>query len=77
MNSRTTCCAFLVLAFAGCGWVPRGQFTTVETQNRVLSEQNRAQQAEIANLREHQRRLEDQLIRTGRTSTTTDPLVSR
>jgi hypothetical protein len=55
--------AVLVL-LSGCGWVPKGDLRTLEVQNRTLSEQNRAQQAEIVNLREHQRKLENRLIRT-------------
>lgn len=61
------------VSLSGCGMVSRGDYRTLETQNRVLSEQNRAQQAELANLREHQRKLEDLVIRQGRT---TDSLPS-
>ena len=53
-----------VILLAGCGWVPKGDLRTLEVQNRALSEQNRAQQAEIVNLREHQRKLEDRVIRS-------------
>ena len=34
----------------GCGFVPKTQFNACETQSRILSEQNKAQLAEIANL---------------------------
>lgn len=57
--------ALPLLALAGCG-VSKGDVRTLETQNRILSEQNRSQQAEIANLHEHRRKLEDQLIRIRR-----------
>ena len=52
-----------VLAAApGCGFVPKTQFSTVETQARILNEQNKAQLAEIANLKAHNQKLEDQLL---------------
>lgn len=50
----------------GCGSVSRGEYRTLQTQNRILSEQNRAQETELANLREHQRKLEDRLIQADR-----------
>lgn len=53
----------LVLApAAGCGFVPKTQYNSVETQSRILNEQNKAQLAEIANLKAHTRKLEDQLL---------------
>ncbi len=58
--------ALSLLFLGGCGSVSRGEYRTLEMQNRVLSEQNRAQQAEIANLRDHQRKLEDQVIKSSR-----------
>jgi chemotaxis protein MotB len=58
---------FLVLAAAcaapGCSASGR-KATEAQAQNRVLTEQNRAQLAEIENLRAHNRQIEDQLIRT-------------
>ena len=57
----------LYLLFAGAAAVLSGclaskaQLTASETQNRVLVEQNRAQLAEIENLKAHSRTVEDQL----------------
>ncbi len=48
---------------AGCGWVPQSKFSSLESQSRILSEQNKAQLSEIANLKVHARNIEDQLIR--------------
>jgi chemotaxis protein MotB len=48
---------------AGCGWVPQSKFSSLESQSRILSEQNKAQLAEIENLKVHARNVEDQLIR--------------
>jgi len=47
----------------GCGYVPKNQFTACQSQNRAFSEQNKAQLAEIENLKVHTRSVEDQLIR--------------
>lgn len=47
----------------GCGWVPQSKFSALESQSRILSEQNKVQLAEIANLKVHARNIEDQLIR--------------
>jgi len=47
----------------GC-FVPQSRFNAVQTQNRVLAEQSRAQLAEIANLKVHSRNVEDQLAST-------------
>lgn len=55
--------ALLVLT-PGCLVVPKTSFDAVQSQNRVLSEQNRAQLAEIANLKVHSRNVEDQLANT-------------
>ncbi len=46
----------------GCGFVPKTQFNAAESQARILNEQNQAQLAEIANLKAHSRKLEDQLL---------------
>ena len=57
----------LPLAFcaaAGCQVVPRNQLTGCETRCRVLAEQNRAQLAELENLKAHARDVEDRLMRT-------------
>lgn len=52
-----------ILALGGCV-VPQGQFDALQVQNRGLAEQNRAQLAEIENLKIHNRNTEDQLKRT-------------
>lgn len=49
---------------SGCGFVPKTQFNACESQARILNEQNQAQLAEIANLKAHSRKLEDQLLAT-------------
>ena len=54
-----TACA----ALPGC-LVPQSELATSQTQNRVLAQQNRAQLAEIDNLKAHGRNVENQLIRT-------------
>ena len=48
--------------FAGCQSLPGQKAATLESQNRVLSEQNHAQLAEMENLKAHARKLEDQVI---------------
>lgn len=53
-----------VVASLGCGFVPKQQFSACETQARILAEENKAQLAEIANLKAHNRKLEDQLLET-------------
>jgi len=50
-----------LLLLSGCAFVPRSSLEAVQSQNRVLAEQNRAQLAEIANLQTHSRNTEDQL----------------
>lgn len=55
-------CASLLTAAVGCGFVPKTQFNACETQSRILSEQNKAQLAEIANLKAHSHKIEDQLL---------------
>lgn len=52
----------LFLLSGGCQYMPRPQSSTCELQNRALTEQSKAQLAEIANLKAHSRKLEDQLI---------------
>jgi outer membrane protein OmpA-like peptidoglycan-associated protein len=54
--------SFLFAGCCGCGFVPKTQFNACETQSRILSEQNKAQLAEIANLKAHSHKLEDQLL---------------
>jgi hypothetical protein len=55
----------LLFACTGCTGVG-GSLGTLQTQNRSLLEQNRAQIAEIENLKSHSRRLEDKLIEAER-----------
>ena len=50
-----------LLAASGCQGT---QIATLESQNRMLTEQSRAQLAEIENLKIHARHVEDQLIDT-------------
>jgi outer membrane protein OmpA-like peptidoglycan-associated protein len=52
----------IAVAAPGCGFVPKTQFNTVETQARILNEQSKAQLAEIANLKAHNQKLEDRLL---------------
>lgn len=47
----------------GCGYVPKTQFNACESQARILSEQSKAQLAEIANLKSHAKKLEDDLLK--------------
>ncbi len=54
-----TACA----ALGGC-LVPQSELAASQTQNRVLAQQNRAQLAELDNLKTHGRDVENQLIRT-------------
>ena len=53
----------VLLLAAGC-MVSSSKFETVESQNRVLSQQNQAQLAEIDSLKTHSRHVEDQLAST-------------
>jgi chemotaxis protein MotB len=48
----------------GCLLVPKTKLNEAQTENHVLTEQNRAQLTEINNLREHGRTLEDRLMQT-------------
>jgi len=59
------CCFSLSLAvFCGCGTLfPNPQFDALKTQNRALGEQNRAQLAEIENLKVHSRNTVEKLNR--------------
>jgi chemotaxis protein MotB len=53
-----------LLPVGGCQWVPQGKFDAVQRQNRMLLEQQRAQLAEIENLKIHAHTIEDRLIQT-------------
>jgi chemotaxis protein MotB len=50
------------LASCGCSMFTSSQLSAVQSQNRMLTEQSKAQLAEIENLKIHSRRVEDQLI---------------
>ncbi len=65
MVFRPACLPLLasLLASSGCSvLVTKAEFDTVQSQNRVLREQNQAQLAEIANLKVHSTNTEDQLM---------------
>jgi hypothetical protein len=53
--------ALVALAFWGCQASP-SKVATLESQNRALTEQNRAQLAEIENLKIHARGVQDRLL---------------
>ncbi|MEX0677963.1 MAG: OmpA family protein [Pirellulales bacterium] len=63
-QSRRAWCLVVTAALSawGCQASP-SKVATLESQNRALSEQGRAQLAEIENLKIHARHVEDQLIR--------------
>jgi chemotaxis protein MotB len=52
-----------VAALPGCSFVPKADLDAARADNQVLAEQNRAQLAEIQNLKVHSRTLEDRVIR--------------
>lgn len=54
--------AVACLLLAGCQFLPEGQVGTLETQNRILMEQNKAQLAEIENLKVHGHDVESRLL---------------
>lgn len=60
---RLLFCWIALLVFPGCMFVPAAKWNASQARNRDLTEQNRAQLAEIENLRRHDRTLEDRLIR--------------
>ncbi len=61
---RSSAAALLIClaVLSGCTLAPKGQLTACQTQNRSLSEQAKAQLAEIENLKAHNRTVENQLI---------------
>ena len=66
---RYICSAVVGLAAlgaSGCNFITKGQLAACQSQNRILAEQNKAQLAEIANLKVHARSVEDQLIHAER-----------
>jgi chemotaxis protein MotB len=58
--------ASAVIALPGCTLVPTTDFNAIQAENRNLSDQSRAQLAEIENLKVHSRDLEDRVIRSER-----------
>lgn len=56
--------AALLAMAGGCGVIAHPQLDACQSQNRVLQEQNRAQLAEIENLKAHTRQTENQLAAT-------------
>jgi hypothetical protein len=67
MIARRGYIATLWISLVACGCSSTGgQLGTLQTQNRSLLEQNRAQLAEMENLKVHARRLEDKLIEAER-----------
>ncbi|MBU4271813.1 MAG: OmpA family protein [Planctomycetes bacterium] len=60
---RLLFCGIALLVLPGCTFVPVTEWNASQARNRALAEQNRAQLAEIENLRRHDRTLEDRLIR--------------
>jgi chemotaxis protein MotB len=62
-TSRRASRLIVVLALSACGCqASQSQLATLQSQNRTLTEQSRAQLAEIENLKIHARHVEDQLI---------------
>jgi chemotaxis protein MotB len=59
-------CAGAAAVMPGCTLVPTTEFNTCQAENRNLSDQNRAQLAELENLKVHSRDLEDRVIRSER-----------
>ena len=53
-------------AMSGCTLVPTTEFNACQAENRNLADQNRAQLAEIENLKVHSRDVEDRVIRSER-----------
>jgi chemotaxis protein MotB len=56
-------CGAVLVAASGCAFVPRSQLVSCEAQSRELAEQSKAQVAEIANLKAHNRTVENRLIK--------------
>lgn len=69
---RAVLYALALCTLAGCGVVPRSRFAALESQHKALTEQNKAQLAEMANLRERSQRLEDDLSEAERELALTD-----
>jgi hypothetical protein len=54
----------LVCVIPGCLFTSKSRLNESETQNRILSQQNRAQLIEIENLKNHGNNLQDSLARS-------------
>ena len=65
-RSSSAYCATAAVALCFLCGCESMKVASLESQNRVLAEQSRAQLAEIANLKAHSRRVEDQLIEAER-----------
>jgi chemotaxis protein MotB len=63
-------CGLALLAMPGCVVAPRSELNSAQVQNRALLEQNKAQLAEIDNLKAHARDLEDRVIRSEKQTAT-------
>ncbi len=59
---RLLLCLASAVALPGCLFVPKTELNAAQATNRALSEQSRAQLAEIDNLKTHSRSLEDRVI---------------
>lgn len=66
----------VVLLGAGCMVVPKAQLDACQAQDRVLREQNRAQLAEIENLKVHSHKTEEQLANAEQRLVTTEEQLS-
>ena len=54
-------CCLAGVALSGCNWAPKSQLTSCQAHCRTLSEQNRAQLTEVANLKSHNKEITEQL----------------
>jgi len=61
---QVTLVCITILWCSGCLFTSKTNLYEAQTQNRILSQQNRAQLTEIENLKSHSRNLEDKLIRS-------------
>ena len=68
--------AGILLLGSGCVFVPKTQLDACQAQDRVLREQNRAQLAEIENLKVHSRKTEEQLASAEQRLATTEEQLS-
>lgn len=61
---RLSLVCILIGLFSGCLFTSKTRLNETQTQNRVLSQQNRAQLTEIENLKTHSRGVENKLIQS-------------